>query len=376
MRFRFDPEHDELRLAARRLLDSSAGPAEVHRLAGIEPGWDRTLVQRLSAELGVFGLAIPERFAGSGFGALELGVVFREAGRTLLCAPLLSTTLASQLLLTSGDEIMAAQRLPGIASGEVVATVAVLETDGDWDTPPATTARPSDQHWLVSGTKELVIDAEPADWFVASAATEHGPSLFVIEAPAAHVESAPSIDLSRRVARVRFDQAPATLVGVEGGAADALARTRDVGLVLLAAEQVGIAEACLDMASAWAKQRLQFGRAIGSFQAIKHKLATVRLELEAAVSASMFALWTADNQPAELASVARIAAYTCGAAALLAAEENIQVHGGMGATWEHPAHLYLRRASFDRLLLGDPQAHLEALAKHVESQLASVPQEV
>jgi alkylation response protein AidB-like acyl-CoA dehydrogenase len=376
MRFRFDPEHEELRLVTRRLLDSSAGATAVQRLEGSSPGWDRDLVKRLSTELGVFGLAVPERLGGSGFGLLELGVVFQEAGRALLCAPLLSTTLASQLLLATDDDDACSERLPGLATGDVVATAAILEAGHGWSAAPMTTAQNSDNGWRVSGTKDLVLDAEPAAWFVVSATTDRGLSLFVVDAATAHVEPTPSIDLSRRVAQVRFEQAPATLVGVDGDAADALARTRDTALVLLAAEQVGIAEACLEMATAWAKERVQFGRPIGSFQAIKHKLATVRLELEAAVSASMFALWTSQHQPAELVSVARIAAYTCGEAALLAAEENIQVHGGMGATWEHPAHLYLRRASFDRLLLGDPQAHLAALADHIEHDLGPVHQEV
>jgi alkylation response protein AidB-like acyl-CoA dehydrogenase len=375
MRFRFDPEHEELRLSTRRLLDSSAGPGEVLRLAGTTPGWDRTLVQRLSAELGVFGLAVPERFAGSGFGPLELGVVFHEAGRALLCAPLLSTTLASQLLLASGDDAVCSERLPGIAAGDIVASAAVIENAG-WAPPSTTLARPAGDGWRVSGVKEFVLDAEQSAWFVVSAVTDRGPSLFVVDRAVTRVDPTTTIDLSQRVARVHLDDAPAVLVGVNGAAGPAIARVADVGRVLVAAEQFGIAEAGLEMATAWAKQRVQFGRPIGSFQAIKHKLATVRLELEAAGSASMFALWTAANQPAELASVARIAAYTCGAAALLAAEENIQVHGGMGATWEHPAHLYLRRASFDRLLLGDPQAHLEALADHIERNLASVPQEV
>ncbi|MDX6417978.1 MAG: hypothetical protein QOG28_2598, partial [Trebonia sp.] len=169
----------------------------------------------------------------------------------------------------------------------------------------------------------------------------------------------------RRFARLCLDGTPATPLAVPDALA-AVRRTRDLGLALLSADHVGVAQRCLDMAVAWAKEREQFGQAIGSFQAIKHKLASVRLELEAAESACMYALWAARGAPDEFATAARIAAYTCGEAALLAATENIQVHGGIGATWEHPAHVYLRRATAGRRLLADPQALLEDLAQVVE----------
>jgi alkylation response protein AidB-like acyl-CoA dehydrogenase len=217
-----------------------------------------------------------------------------------------------------------------------------------------------------------VLDGEQARLYVVSALTATGPSLFAVEAgaPGLQVERVATVDISRRVTRLLLEGAPATLITTAGQADAAVRRTRDVGLVLLAAEQVGVTQRCLEMATSWAKEREQFGRAIGSFQAIKHKLATVRLELEAAVSAAMYALWAAQNRPAELSAVARIAAHTCGEAALLAARENIQVHGGIGATWEHPAHVYLRRATLDRRLLGDPQALLEELAQFVDKTVS------
>jgi alkylation response protein AidB-like acyl-CoA dehydrogenase len=149
----------------------------------------------------------------------------------------------------------------------------------------------------------------------------------------------------------------------------AVSRARDLGLALLSADHVGVAQRCLEMAVGWAKEREQFGQPIGSFQAVKHKLADVRLELEAAESACLYALWAARGAPDEFAAAARIAAYTCGEAALLAASENIQVHGAIGATWEHPAHVYLRRATVGRRLLADPQALLEDLAQVVEERV-------
>ena len=213
-------------------------------------------------------------------------------------------------------------------------------------------------------------DGAQAGLFVVSATSPDGPALFAVEAgaPGLAAEPVATIDVSRRFARLRLDGTPATPLAVPDALA-AVRRARDLGLALLSADHVGVAQRCLEMAVGWAKEREQFGQPIGSFQAIKHKLASVRLELEAAESACMYALWAARGAPDEFAAAARIAAYTCGAAALLAASENIQVHGGIGATWEHPAHVYLRRATAGRRLLADPQALLEDLAQVVEERV-------
>jgi alkylation response protein AidB-like acyl-CoA dehydrogenase len=215
-----------------------------------------------------------------------------------------------------------------------------------------------------------VQDGALAGLFVVTATSRDGVALFAVEAdaPGLAVEPITTIDISRRFARVRLDQVPAVPVGTSDAAA-AVRRARDRGLVLLSADHVGIAQRCLEMATTWAKEREQFGQVIGSFQAIKHKLANVRLELEAAESACLYALWAAQEAPAELPVAARIAAHTCAEAAMLAAGENIQVHGGIGATWEHPAHVYLRRATVGRRLLADPQALLEDLAQVIEETI-------
>jgi alkylation response protein AidB-like acyl-CoA dehydrogenase len=306
MRFRFDPEHEELRQVIRRLLSESAGPAAVISREGKPGACDPTLPARL-AEIGVYGLGVPERFGGAGFGLLELGVVFQEAGRAALGAPLLSPVLAADLLLqaagsaTAGAGGPAGGILARVAAGELLAAPAITEGPHGWDAVPATraTAGKSPADWTLDGTKDWVQDGAQAGLFVVS-------------------------------------------------------------------DQVGVAQRCLEMAVTWAKEREQFGQAIGSFQAVKHKLASVRLELEAAESACMYALWAAQESPGQFATAARIAAYTCGEAAVLAAGENIQVHGGIGATWEYPAHVYLRRATAARRLLADPQALLEDLAQVVE----------
>jgi alkylation response protein AidB-like acyl-CoA dehydrogenase len=374
MRFRFDPEHDELRQVIRRLLTESAGPAAVIALAGEPVACDPRLSARLAGELGVYGLGVPERFGGAGSGMLELGVVFQEAGRAALGAPLLSPVLAADLLLQAAQSATDADGFAGgmlarIAAGELIAAPAIAEGPLGWDAVPSTAATggSSPAGWTLDGTKDWVQDGAQAGLFVVSATSPDGPALFAVEAgaPGLAVQPVATIDISRRFARLHLDRTPAALLAVPDALA-AVHRARDRGLALLSADHVGVAQQCLDMAVAWAKEREQFGQAIGSFQAIKHKLASVRLELEAAESACMYALWAAQGAPDEFAAAARIAAYTCGEAALLAASENIQVHGGIGATWEHPAHVYLRRATAGRRLLADPQGLLEDLAQVVE----------
>jgi alkylation response protein AidB-like acyl-CoA dehydrogenase len=354
VQFRFGDEHEELRRGLRRLLDGAGGP-----VSDPDEPLDSSLVKRLVDELGVFALAVPEEYGGAGFGFIELGVVFHEAGRSLLRAPLLSTTLASVLLVSHACRN---RELVGhIAAGTRSATAAIHD-------PEAVVAASGSNGWELSGTADWVLDGAAAQSLVVAARAPSGLALFTVDSGSTGlaVEPVTTTDPSRRVARVHLERCPAQLVDGDGDAAAALERTRSIALALLAAEQTGIAEVCLEVAAAWARQREQFGRPIGSFQAIKHKLADVRLELEAALSASMYALWAADGSPGELPVAARIAAVTCGEAAVLSAQENIQVHGGIGATWEHHAHLYLRRALLDRLLFGDSQNHLAELANEVD----------
>jgi alkylation response protein AidB-like acyl-CoA dehydrogenase len=376
MRFRFDPEHDELRQVIRRLLGQSAGPAAVIALADEAVACDPRLTARL-AEIGVYGLGVPERFGGAGFGMLERGVVFQEAGRAALGAPLLSPVLAADLVLQAAQaDVAGANGLAGgllarIAAGELIAAPAIAEGALGWDAVPSTAATAgSPTGWTLTGAKDWVQDGAQAGLFVVSATSPDGPALFAVAAGAPGLAATPvaTIDVSRRFARLRLDGTPATPLAVPDALA-AVRRARDLGLALLSADHVGVAQRCLEMAVGWAKEREQFGQPIGSFQAIKHKLASVRLELEAAESACLYALWAAQGAPDEFAAAARIAAYTCGAAAMLAASENIQVHGGIGATWEHPAHIYLRRATAGRRLLVDPQTLLEDLAQVVEERV-------
>jgi alkylation response protein AidB-like acyl-CoA dehydrogenase len=217
--------------------------------------------------------------------------------------------------------------------------------------------------WVLDGTAGFVLDGLVAGLVLVPAVTPAGTSLFSVggTAPGLGRTLLPAFDPTRKHARLRFEATPARLIGPAGGAEPALARVYDLGCVALACEQVGVAERALDMARDYGMLRTQFGRPIGSFQAIKHKLADVLLEVEAARSAAWYGLWAADAQPDQLPVVASIAQASCSAAAYLATVENVQVHGGIGYTWEHPAHLYFRRATTSRMWLGDPAGHHERL---------------
>jgi alkylation response protein AidB-like acyl-CoA dehydrogenase len=366
--FAFSPEQEELRRTVRQFLDKTSPETEVRRLMATERGYDTDTWHRMADELGLLGLAIPEAYGGAGAGCTELGIVAQEMGRALFCGPFLSTAvLATSALLASGDDVAQRSWLPAIAAGELIATLALPGTlpgvDGDPAWEVAALGPDAAGGWVLDGTAGFVLDGHVADLVLVPAATREGPSLFSVRGtPTGLARTVPAaFDATRKHARLQFCATPATLIGAPGEAAPALARAFDLGCVALACEQVGVAERALDMARDYALLRTQFGRPIGSFQAVKHKLANVLLEVEAARSAAWYGLWAADCGPDQLPVVASIAQATCSAAAYLAAAENMQVHGGIGYTWEHPAQLYFRRATTSRLWLGDPAGHYERL---------------
>jgi alkylation response protein AidB-like acyl-CoA dehydrogenase len=284
--------------------------------------------------------------------------------------------LAAQAILAAGTDAQRAEWLPPLAAGELVGALAVAESAHDDGLDPgparrlATVARREGAAWRVTGSKTAVLDGQNADLLVVSARAADGPAgttLLAVRADAAGVEvrAVDGHDLTRRHADVVLDGAPATAIGVEGGADRALARALDLGAVALAAESVGAAARCLEMAVAYAKERIQFGRPIGSFQAVQHKCAEVLLELESARSAAYWSWWVASQEAAdlgELAEAASVAKATCGDALTRAAAESLQIHGGVGFTWELDCHLYFRRAKAAERLLGDPVRHRARLA--------------
>jgi alkylation response protein AidB-like acyl-CoA dehydrogenase len=367
--FAFNDEQEELRKTVRQFLEAKSPETAVREQMDTEAGYDAAVWQQMGEQLGLQGLVIPEEFGGSGYGYIELVVILEEMGRALLCAPFFSSVvLAANTLLHSGDDAAQAAYLPGIASGETIATLAFTEENGRWDEEGVTaTATPAGDGWTVDGTKMYVLDGHTASLLLVAARTGRGVSLFAVDAGAAGVERTPlaTMDQTRKQAKVTFAGTPARLVGTEGEGWTVLSRVLDLAAVALAAEQVGGAQFCLEMAVQYAKDRVQFGRPIGSFQAIKHKCADMLLEVESAKSAAYYAGWCAAELNDELPSVASLAKAYCSEAYFHAAAENIQIHGGIGFTWEHPAHLYFKRAKSSELLFGDPTYHRELLAQRI-----------
>jgi alkylation response protein AidB-like acyl-CoA dehydrogenase len=366
--FAFSPEQDEFRGMVRRFVEAHSAEAAVRAQMETERGYDPALWSAMAEPLGLQGLIVPEAFGGQGFGAVELAIVLEEMGRALLCAPYFSTVaLAVQTLLVSGDG--AAQRaiLPGIAAGETTATLALAEASGRWDAAGVeATAVRDGAAWRLHGTKLYVLDGHTADVVLVAARTAAGVGLFSVAGDAAGMVRKPlaTLDPTRKQARLDLDGAAAALVGAEGDGERVLPAALDLAAVALAAEQVGGAQRCLDTAVAYAKERVQFGRPIGSFQAIKHKCADVLHEVESARSAAYYAAWCAADGGDELPMVAALAKAYCSDAYAHAAAENIQIHGGIGFTWEHAAHLYFRRAKSSALLFGDAAYHRERVARH------------
>ncbi len=369
MDFGFSEEQEELRTAVRRFLAEKSPESEVRRLMDTTEGYDPAVWQQMAEQLGLQSLTIPEEFGGSGFSYLELTVVLEEMGAALLCAPFFSSVaLAANALLTSGDLEAKKAYLPGIASGSVIATLALLEDNGRMDAGAIEcAASPTSDGWALDGHKTFVLDGHLADLVVVVARSDEGVSLFVVQgdAPGLERSALPTLDLTRKQARLEFTGTPAVLIGSSGGAEPGLAKTLDLAAVALAAEQVGGARQVLDSSVEYAKARIQFGKPIGSFQAIKHKCADMLMEVESAKSAAYYAAWVASEDSEELSVVASLCKSYCSEAYFHAAAENIQIHGGIGFTWEHPAHLYFKRAKSSELLLGDPSYHRELLAQRI-----------
>ncbi len=369
MNFAFDEDQDELRKTVRAFLDAKSPESAVREQMETETGYDTAVWSQMAEQMGLQGLCIPEEHGGSGFGFVELGIVLEEMGRALLCAPFFSSVvLAANTLLHSGDDAAMAEHLPGIASGEVVATVAFTEPSGRWDEDGIEMeATAAGDGWTLTGTKMYVLDGHTANLVIVAARTAAGVSLFTVDGDATGLTrtALSTMDQTRKQARLEFDATPANLIGTDGGGWTVLSTVLDLVAVGLAAEQVGGAQKVLDMAVEYAKVRVQFGRPIGSFQAIKHKCADMLLEVESAKSAAYYGMWCASEMNDELPSVASLAKAYCSEAYFHAAAENIQIHGGIGFTWEHPAHLYFKRAKSSELLFGDPTYHRELLAQRI-----------
>ena len=359
--FGMSPDQDALRDAVRTVLRERAGLSVTAR-TGFSTAKGQQLWSVLT-DLGVPGMLVPTSLGGSGLNYIDVVVALEEAGRVLLPAPLAATVTAVAAVLAAEDAPAAERLLPGIAAGGLRATVALSEAADPVGDQPATTAEHAGGSWSLTGAKELVLAAHEADVFVVSATTAAGPGLFTVETTAAGVvvEKLPSLDLTRSFARVELDHAVALPLGVVG-APGLVERVADLAIVFLSAEAAGATQQALDMSVEYATTRFQYDRAIGSFQAIKHRCADMLIETEYARSAVYYAAWAATSEPDELGVLAGVLKSTAAEASLFVAENMIQIHGGIGFTWEHPAHLFYKRALSDRLLFGGPEIHQDRMA--------------
>jgi alkylation response protein AidB-like acyl-CoA dehydrogenase len=359
---------EDLRTVLRDLLESLSDSMRVRAVMETDTGIDDALWRRVADELGLPALAVPEVYGGAGYGnAIQLAV-FEEFGGALACVPYLSTVgLAIPALLASGDTMMQEELLPALAAGTKTATVAFVELGGDWSVAECRLlARPQGDpnNVALTGQKYFVLDGCTADLLLVLASSPFGIGLYAVEGTATGLTRTPmpTLDLTRRMASLDFHGTPARLVAGHDCGRRILGETLDHANAAIAAEQLGGALRCLDMSVEYACVRSQFGRPIGGFQAIKHKCADMLLAVESARSAVHHLGEVLTSEPDELPVAATLAKAYCSDAYLYVAAENIHIHGGMGFTWEHDAHLYFRRAQSMALLHGDSSYQRRVLA--------------
>jgi alkylation response protein AidB-like acyl-CoA dehydrogenase len=370
IQFAFTNEQEQFRSALRRFLNDKSPTTEVRRLMATAEGYDPAVWRQLSDELAIPGIHIPEQYGGAGFGMVELCIVTEELGRALFCGPYFSTAvLAANAILNAGSEAQKSNLLPAVASGARLATLAVTEPSGNWD--PAgieTVATPDAGGYRLDGVKSYVVDGHVADLLIVAARLpktvgREGLALFTLSADANGVERRllESMDPTRKLARIDFRGAHADLLGNLDTGAAPLTRTLDQAAIALANEMMGGAQAMLDSAVDYAKVRVQFGREIGSFQAIKHKCADMLLDVELSKSSAYCAAQACAVNDPEWPALACLAKAAASETYLHTAAECIQIHGGIGFTWDNDTHLWFKRAKSSEVFLGQPSYHRELL---------------
>ena len=375
MDFAFSEEQEMLRTSAREFLTKQCPSSYVRQMMQADDAWDPAFWARL-AGLGWTGLGIPEEYGGVGT-FLDLVVVLEEAGRALLPGPFFSTMgMAVPTLLEAGSEAQKKQVLGPIAAGDARATVAVTEPSGRWDAEGVTlAAQPTGDGWRLDGVKLFVPDAAVADHMIVAARTraggEHGVTLFLVSGRPSGLTVTPlkTLDMTRRWYEVRFEGVELPSGAVVGGVDQGwtpLRRALDWAAAGLCAEMVGGAQHVLDTSVEYAKTRHQFGKPIGIYQAVSHKLADMLLETESARSATYYAAWAVDADAPDRTMAASMAKAYTSDAYRRAAGNGIQVHGGIGFTWEHDMHLYFKRAKASEVTLGDGTYHRELVAQALD----------
>ncbi len=362
--FAFTPEQQQLRTAVRRFCAENFDEATVRRLMESEPRFDPAVWRRLGSELGVLGMSVPESDGGVGGSLVDQAVAVEQFGAALACGPLFGTVylaIPALVAATAGpdrDDLLAA-----LVHGERTAAFAVPDSGGVFTPGRVTvTASGSGGDVTLTGTVDQVVDGDAAAAILLAANGSDGLALYV--ADAAQVQRTPlvTMDLTRPQATIALTDTPARQIAGGEDAERVITHALQVGSALLAVEQVGAAQHLLDLSVEYAKSRLQFGRQIGSFQAIKHKLADMLVDLEHARSTAYHAVWALSHGSDDPALAVSIAQATCSAAFSRIAADAIQVHGGIGFTWEHQAHLYFKRAATDAALLGSAEQHRSHVA--------------
>lgn len=375
MNFSFTEDQEMLRDSARAFLRDHSSSEQVRAAMQSELGYDAKLWARLGAEMGWPAVTIPEQYGGLGLGYVELVALLEEMGASLLCSPFFaSVVLGANALLLAGSDEQKDEFLPALAAGEQIATLALAETAGGWDPLAITaTATADGDDFILEGVKTYVPHGHVADLLIVAARRPgttgpDGLELFCVPSSATGLRCRrlPTMDQTRPQAEITLGQVrvPGTArlaTGVEGF--DAISRLLDLAAIALGAEQLGGAQRCLDLTVQYTKERSQFGRLIGSFQSIKHKLADCMLSVESARSAVYYAAWAAAEGEGDLPALASLVKAYCSDAYFQCAADSIQVHGGVGFTWEYDVHLYFKRAKSSETLLGDATYHRELVAQ-------------
>ena len=362
MQFGLSESQQILKDTARKFFANEVPIAHVRKLMETDTAYDAGLWQKL-ADQGFTGIIVPEEYGGMGLGIVELILLMEEAGYALLPGPLFSTLFAGAVLHACGSDAQRQKYLPGICNGSARATVAFVEANASWN--PAD-LRLSATSRKLSGTKLFVTDAAVADFILVVASG--GVFLVEAKAPGVKIEPMKGMDLTRKIYSVEFSNTPAEKLA---GNAAGLARALDIATAALAAEMTGGMQRVLETAVAYAKTRKQFGKPIGIFQAVQHMCADMYLETESARSAAYYAAWALEENAPDAATAVSIAKMYASDAARTVGNRGIQIHGGMGFTWENDVHLYYRRAKASETMLGDATFHRERIAKLVIDGTAS-----
>ena len=376
MQFSFTNEQEDFRAILRRFFSTRSPTTEVRKLMETEAGFDRDGWKKLNQELGLTAVHIPEDFGGQGFGCVELAIVLEEMGRALVCAPYFSSVvLGATAILNAGTDAQKRKLLPGIASGDTTATLAFTEDSGQWDGASVTmTASEANGGWKLSGTKSFVVDGHTADLIVVLARLpgskgRDGLTLFTVRGDAAGLKRAPlkTMDPTRKLARLQFDNVEAELLGEASKAAAPFDKTMTLAVVCLANEMAGGADQLREAALDYAKMRMQFGKPIASFQSMKHKQADMLVDVELAKASAYYAAAALDAGDAELLAIASLAKANSSDAYMQTAIHAVQVRGGIGFTWDDDTHLWFKRAKSSEIFLGDAAHHREVMMQHMAS---------